>query len=260
MTDTSAPPMMPEPQAITVDDVRAALSAGWADFRAAPAFGLFFGVVFSVVGIVIYAQLVVWGSSYWVLPIMAGFPLIGPFAAVGLYEVSRRREVGRDLDWAGILTVVRRERGSQIPAMAFVVLFFYLVWVYFAHLIFALSFGLTPLTNITSSPAILLGGPGLTMLVAGTIVGGGLAVILFSITVVAIPMLLDRRIDVVTAMIASVRTVLVNRGPMLVWAAIIAGLSVLAMIPMFLGMIVVFPVLGHATWHLYRRAVEPAEG
>jgi len=260
MTETSAPPMMPEPQAITSDDVRAALSAGWADFRAAPAFGLFFGVVFSIVGMVIFAQLVVWQTSYWLLPVMAGFPLIGPFAAVGLYEVSRRREAGEPLDWNGVLTVIGRERGSQIPYMAFVVLFFYMSWVYFAHLIFALIMASQPMTNVSSSFGILTTPAGLMMLLIGTVVGGALALILFAITVVSIPMLLDREIDVVSAMIVSVQTVLANKGPMLYFAGIVAVLSALAMIPGFIGMIVVFPVLGHATWHLYRHAVERAAG
>lgn len=258
MTDTHATPTPPEINEIGLDAVRDALSAGLRDFRRAPAFGLFFGAVFSVIGLVIYLQLVVWGSGYWVLPVMAGFPLVGPFVAVGLYDVSRRLERGETPDWAAVLTVIARERGRQIPSMAFVALFFFLVWVYFAHLIFALSFGLKPLTNVMTSPAILLTPAGLAMLAAGTLVGGALALALFSVTVVSVPMLLDRDVDVVTAMIASVRAVLENPVPMLAWAAVVAGLSAVAMIPFFLGMAVIFPILGHASWHLYRATVAPA--
>lgn len=259
MTDTTAPVTLPEPREITTADVKAALAAGWADFRAAPAFGLFFGAIFSVIGIVIFAQLAVWGSSYWLLPIMAGFPLVGPFLAVGLYEVSRRREAGEPLDWSGVLTVVFRSRSSQIPAMAFVVLFFYMCWVYFAHLIFALTLGLQPMVHVTSSFGLFATPGGMLMLVIGTAIGGVLALILFSITVVSVPLLLDRQIDVVSAMIVSVQTVLANRGPMIYFAVVVAVVSALAMIPGFIGMIVAFPVLGHATWHLYRRSVEPPE-
>ncbi|WP_216366747.1 DUF2189 domain-containing protein [Halovulum dunhuangense] len=246
-----------EIRTIGLPDVTAALAQGWSDFRRAPAFGLFFGAVFSAVGVVICLQLVVWGTSYWALPIMAGFPLIGPFAAVGLYDVSRRLEQGASLDWGEVLGVIARERGRQIPSMAFVTLFFFLAWVYFAHLIFALSFGLA--APVTGGPVeMLTSPPGLVMLAVGTVVGGGLALLLFAITVVSVPMLLDREVDVITAMITSVRTVVENRGPMLAWAAAVAGLSALAMIPLFLGMMVIFPVLGHASWHLYRRVIGPA--
>ncbi len=248
----SAP--MPRAKRLDRDDILSALKAGAADFRRAPAFGLFFGGVFTVIGIVIFLQLVVWQSSYWVLPIAAGFPLVGPFLAVGLYEVSRRLETGAPLDWAAIIRAPIGAGSRQVPSMAFVALFFYLVWVYMAHLIFALSFGLKPLTNVTSSPALLLSPEGIFMLFAGTLVGGGLALLLFTVSVFSIPMLLDRDIDVVTAMVASARAVLENKGPMIFWGLIVAAASVAAMLPLFLGMLVVFPVLGHASWHLYRRA------
>ncbi|MEM7615300.1 MAG: DUF2189 domain-containing protein, partial [Pseudomonadota bacterium] len=226
-------------------------------FKRAPLLGMFFGAVFSVIGIVIYLQLVVWGSSYWALPLMAGFPLIGPFVAVGLYDISRRLEAGEPVDWGQVLTVIGRERGRQIPSMAFVALFFFLVWVYFAHLIFALSFGLKPLTNITSEPDLLFSGAGISMLLAGTIVGGGLAFLLFAVSVISVPLLLDREIDVVTAMITSFRSVVDNPQAMIGWGLIITVLTALAMLPFFLGMIVIFPILGHATWHLYRKVVLP---
>ena len=141
--------------------------------------------------------------------------------------------------------------------MVFVSLFFYLVWVYLAHLIFALSFGLKPLTNIMTSTDILFSQEGILMLFAGTVVGGALAFLLFAITVVSIPMIIDREIDAVTAMITSFRSVLENKGPMLLWGAIIAVSSLVAMIPLFLGMLIVFPILGHASWHLYKRAIKP---
>lgn len=258
MTDVTRAPAAPEIRGIGFADIFLSLKAGIGDFRRVPFFGLFLGGIFSITGIVIFLQLIVWGSSYWVLPIAVGFPLLGPFLAVGLYEVSRKLQENEPLDWAAVLTIVVRERARQIPSMVFVSLFFYLVWVYLAHLIFALSFGLKPLTNVMTSLDILLTAEGITMLVAGTLVGGALAFLLFAVSVVSIPMILDREIDAVTAMITSFRSVLENKGPMLLWAAIIAASCAVAMVPLFLGMLVVFPVLGHASWHLYKRVVAPA--
>ncbi|MEL6680305.1 MAG: DUF2189 domain-containing protein [Pseudomonadota bacterium] len=257
MTDTAHPPAAPPPVIRTIGsaDVTDALRAGLADFRRAPRFGLFFGAVFSVLGILIAAQLWVLQSGYWVLPLMAGFPLIGPFVAVGLYEVSRRLEDDAPLDWRDVIGVVYDQRKGQLPSMAFVVLFFLLVWVYLAHLVFALSFGLQPLTNVMTSPEVFLSAEGLTMVTLGTLVGGALAALLFAITVVGVPLLLERELDVVTAMITSFEAVNRNARPMILWGALVTGLTVLAMIPLFLGMLVIFPVLGHATWHLYRKVI-----
>ena len=244
-------------RSITRADVVASITAGLGDIARAPVYSLFFGLVFSVVGIAITYLLAIVGSSYWALPLAAAFPLVGPFAAVGLYEVSRRLEAGEPLSWGAVLGAVIREGRFQLPSYAFVTLFVLLVWVYLAHLIFALSFGLKPLTNVMSSTEILFSTEGLAMLIAGTLVGGAIALLLFCISVVAVPMLLDRDIDVVSAMVASVQSVIRNPGAMLFWALIVVVACVLAMLPLFLGMILVFPMLGHASWHLFRRTVEP---
>ncbi|MEM9098079.1 MAG: DUF2189 domain-containing protein [Pseudomonadota bacterium] len=257
MTVTTDRPPAPVLQSLTSSDLSDALRAGFNDFLKAPGFGFFFGGVFSILGILISYLLIVHASSYWVIPIACGFPLIGPFAAVGLYEISRRIEANEPLEWRGILGAVLREGGSQLPSYAFVVMFFYLVWMYLAHLVFALSFGLQPLTNIMSSPDILFTSHGITMLVVGTVVGGVLAGLLFAVSVVSVPMLVDRDIDIVSAMIASFNSVILNQAVMLKWAAILALSIGVAMVPFFLGMLVVFPVLGHASWHLYRRSVAP---
>lgn len=259
MTAATAAPQRPVLNSITMADLRAALAAGMRDFARARFKSLFFGAVFSGIGIVISYLLVFAGSSYWVLPVAAGFPLIGPFAAIGLYEISRRLEAGEPLDWSGIFGAVVRGGRTQLASYAFVALFVFLIWVYLAHLIFALSFGLKPLTNVMTSADLMFSGAGMTMLGVGTLVGGVIAAMLFAISVTAVPMMLERDIDIVSAMIASVRTVLMNRGPMVAWGLIIAVACALAMLPLFLGMILVFPVLGHASWHLYRRAVAPAD-
>ncbi|MEL6477082.1 MAG: DUF2189 domain-containing protein [Pseudomonadota bacterium] len=256
LTDASdSKPAKPVIREITTEDVRAALSAGFADFRRAPMHGMFFGLIFSLIGIAIAYLFLVLGSSSWILPLAAGFPLIGPFAAIGLYEISRRLEAGEPLDWPGILGAVMRSGRTQLPSYAFVVLFIYMVWVYLAHLIFALSFGISALTNVSSSFEILLTPNGIIMLLIGTVVGGAVAALLFAISVISVPLMLDRDIDIVTAMVTSVQAVSKNLKPMVTWAAILAVASAVAMLPLFLGMVLVFPVLGHTSWHLYRRTI-----
>ncbi len=259
MTDAAAPERAPSPPPILnnlrFSDVSAALREGAADFARAPAFGVFFAALYVVCGLVIFFQLKVLAQSWWVIPLGLGFPLLGPFAAVGLYEVSRRLEAGAPLSWPEIIGVVTRQANRQIPSLAVVVILIFLFWIYAAHLVFALFFGLKAMTNIMTSYDILWTADGLTMLAVGTAVGGFLSFVLFSITVVGLPLLLDREIDVVTAMVTSFQCVLKNPAPMLGFGVFAGAVMLLGMLPWFLGLVVVLPVLGHATWRLYRKAV-----
>lgn len=240
---------------VTVDDLKASLAAGWSDFRAAPAFGLFFSAVYVLGGLAMVYILMATGKSWATLPIVVGFPLIGPFAAVGLYEVSRRLQKGETLDWGGVLGVVLRERSRQMPSIAAVILIFFLFWNFLAHMIFALFLGLQVMTNVTSSFDVFLTANGLMMLLVGGAVGAVLSFVLYAITVLSLPLLLDAEVDFVTAMIKSFSAVTENLGVMLLWAVIVAALLVVALLPAFLGLIIVLPLLGHATWHLYQRAL-----
>ncbi len=256
-TIETAPPPSPPPilNRVTFADVTGALREGLADFLKAPWFGLFFAAFYVAGGLVIFFQLKVLSQSYWVIPLGLGFPLLGPFAAVGLYEVSRRLDAGEPLDWAAIISVVMRQTGRQIPSLAVVVILIFLFWIYAAHLVFALFFGLKAMTNVMTSYDILWTVDGAIMLAVGTGVGAVLSFILFSITVIGLPLLLDREIDVVTAMVTSVRCVLDNPAPMLGFGLLAGAVMVVGMLPYFLGLFVALPVLGHATWRLYRRAV-----
>ena len=248
-----APSPVPEVQMIAVHSVTDALSQGLRDYLRAPAFGLFFSAVYVAGGLVLDAVLAAAGREWWLIPFAVGFPILGPFAAVGLYEVSRRLEAGTPLDWRGVLGVVLRQKDRQTPAMAVVVLFIFLVWLFVAHTIFALFLGLSAMVNVSADPlGVLLTPDGLAMLAVGTVVGAGFAGVLFAITVVGLPLLLDKELDFVTAMITSVSAVLQNPVPMLLWGVLVAGLLFLGMLPAFLGLFVVLPVLGHATWHIYR--------
>lgn len=238
---------------ITIAEILRVLSDGWRDFRTAPVYGIFFSAVYVLGGFALL-QLGA-GTVAWTLTVSLGFPLVAPFAAVGLYEVSRRLEAEEPLDWAGILGVVFREKDRQIPWLGAIILIYFLFWTFLAHMVFAVFMGPSALINISSSYEALLTPRGLAMMATETVIGGALAFLLFSLTVVSLPLLLEREIDFVSAMLLSFRTVQQNFWPMLLWAAIIAVLTLLALLPMFLGLFVVLPVLGHATWHLYRRAL-----
>ncbi len=250
-----AGPIKPEVLILDMQDLRAALSAGWTDFRKAPMFGLFFAAVYVAGGWLIVYALTATGQIWWTLPAAAGFPILGPFIACGLYEVSRRLEEAEPLSWSAILGVIFRQKDRQIPSIAAVIVVFFLFWNFLAHMIFALFLGLQAMTNISTSFDVFLTGNGLMMLAVGTLVGAGFAGVLFSLSVVSLPLLLDREIDFVTAMITSVSVVLTNPRVMLVWGLFIAALLFLGMAMWFLGLFIVLPVLGHATWHLYRRAL-----
>lgn len=249
---TTATPA-PGVQDLSLSDLGASLDAGIRDFRRAPQFGLFFSAVYVIAGFAMS-----WfGAAHitWVLAAALGFPLAAPFAAVGLYEVSRRIEHGLPLDWRAILGVVWAERGRQVPWIGAVIVFCFMFWVFLAHAIFAMFMGLNAMTHITDGLSALMTSHGLTTLVVELVVGGIFAFFLFSITVVSLPLLLDREVDFVTAMLTSVAVVRRNPVVMLAWAALIGVVTVLAMLPWFLGLMVAMPVFGHASWHLYRRAL-----
>lgn len=253
MSETAAPAQLAAVNSISKSDVRDALKAGLADFQRAPIYGVFFGAVFSIVGILITLALYRGDASYWIFPLAAGFPLIGPFAAVGVYEVSRRLEAGEELAWGPVLMAGFRQKNSQLPFFAVLTVFSFLAWIVLARVIFAISFGTHSMTNVMTSFEVFFSGPGLIMIVLGTAVGAGLAALLFSISVIGVPLLLDKDVDIVTAIVTSLQATIENRDAMLYWGLTVVGAIVVAMLPIFLGMILVFPVLGHASWHIYRK-------
>lgn len=244
---------LPEIGQVTLGELRAALRAGVDDFRRAPQFGLFFSAAYVVCGF-----LMVWlgaGHVTWTLATSLGFPLAAPFVAVGLYEVSRRLERGQPLVWSEVLGVVWMERRRQLPWMGAIIVIYFLFWTFLAHMIFALFMGLSAMTNISTSWEAFFTQAGLAMIGVQFLVGGVLAFLLFAMTVVSLPLLLEKEVDFVSAMLLSIRTVSENLVVMLLWAMIIAVMTLVALVPWFLGLMVVMPVLGHATWHLYRRAL-----
>lgn len=240
-------------------DVWAALRAGWDDFRANPLFGLFFAGVYVLAGVLIAQALMDRGSFTWLMIAAAGFPLIAPFTAVGLYEVSRRREAGLPMSWPAVLGAVKGRGDDQLILMGAFLFVLFGFWIVLARGVLAIVLADAGMAGVGEDPLAFLATPqGLLMLAIGGVLGGLMALAVFAITVVSLPMLVDREVDVITAIITSIQTVRQNPGVMLAWAAIIVVVLVLGMIPMFLGLFVALPVLGHATWHLYRRAVGSA--
>ena len=257
MSEINSDPIDPSPRPeiarVTPPEIWAAIKAGIWDFRTAPRFGLFFSSFYVVSGMVLW-----WigaGTFVWSLVLALGFPLVAPFAAVGLYEVSRRIEADERLIWNEILSVVWRQRRRQIPWIGVVLALIFLFWSFFAHMIFALFLGVSALTNINTSWEVFLTANGLAMLATQVIVGAGAAILTFGLTAVSIPLLVDKEMDFVTAMLISLSTVARNKFSMGIWALIVATFLFLAMLPAFLGLFIALPVLGHATWHIYRRAL-----
>lgn len=243
---------IPDPALIGIEAIGDSLRAGWRDFRRAPAFGLFFSLFYVLGGLVLAAVALAMGQEWWLIPFVVGFPLIAPFAAVGLYEVSRRIESGLPLDWRSVVGVVFAQKDRQVPSMAMVILLMFMFWVFVAHTTFAMFMGVQSLTNVTSSPELLLQGRGLVMLAVGTVIGAGFAAVLFAMTVAGLPLLLDREVDFISAIIASIGAVTANPLVMILWAAVIAAILFAGILPLFLGLFVALPVLGHASWHMYR--------
>lgn len=238
---------------LSLADLRLALAAGWRDFAAYPKFGLFFASFFVTAGIMLAYLLGSKGETAWLIPAAAGFPLLAPFTAVGLYEVSRRREAGLPLSWASVLGALRGRGDEQILSMGVIIFVAFGFWIIVAHGVFAIFLGESGLgpnpIDVLSSTA------GIAMLLVGSISGGMMALAFYTITVMSLPMLVDRDVDFLTAIIASLQAIRSNRFVLLAWAALVALLLFVAMIPLFLGLLVVLPTLGHATWHLYRRTI-----
>jgi len=242
---------------ISTADVVEALGKGLRDFQARPFYGLLFGALYAAGGILIVLSVTEFGLAYLAYPLAAGFALIGPFVAIGLYEVSRRRELEQPSSLYGIWSVMKSR--SEIGWMAFVTLFIFILWMYQARLLVALFLGLNAsFPSLQQFIAVVLTtSEGLIFLMVGNMIGAVLSLILFSLTVVSFPLLLDRDVDFVTAMITSVRAVVASPVPMIGWAGVIVVLLIVSALPFFIGLLVTLPVLGHTTWHLYRRVVAP---
>lgn len=246
---------------LSAEDISLSLKAGFADFLARPLMSGFFGLFYAVFGLLLVWCLV-WLDMLWmVIPAAVAFPLVAPFAAAGLYEMSRRLQHDQSFGWSEILTVMLHQRKREMGWMAFVTLFVLWVWFYQFRTVLVVVLQHSSFSDLDGFLNIVFfTTEGWTFLAIGTCVGAFMAFVLFSVTVIAMPMLLDRDIDFVSAMLTSIRVVTENPLVMITWAAIISVTMLLSLVPAFLGLIFTLPILGHTTWHLYQRAVPPAEG
>lgn len=257
MTDTV--PVFPHPQPqirrISPDRPWAWLRAGWQDFMKTPAIGLSYGLMVAVAGALIIVGFWMMDTLYLVLPMAAGFMLIGPLGAVGLYETSRRLRSGEPVGLGRALMAWRRN-GTQIALIGFMLTLALLFWVRIATLLFALFFGQAGTDVAQLVEQTFLSIEGIPFVIVGTAVGAVLAAVVFSISAISIPMLLDRDTDAVSAVISSLRAVQVNVVPMAVWAGLIVVFTAAGIALLFIGLAVTLPLVGHATWHAYRDLVQ----
>ncbi len=251
---------MPEIRAVTTDDILESLAGGLRDFRSAPLFSIVFGGIYAVAGWLLLLLLFKFDLPFLVYPLTAGFALIAPFIATGFYAISRQLEDGGRPSWTALIDDVLGSSRSDLGWMAIVTGFSLFIWMDIAALMFFGFLGLNSLSASETVSMILTTPAGWLFLLIGNAAGAVIAMFVFSFSVVSFPLLFDRRIDFVTAMITSVRLVRDNFTPMAIWCVIIAALIGLSLLSGLVGLFVILPVLGHATWHLYRRSLSPEPG
>ena len=251
----------PAVKKLQYNDITKAMRSGLRDFARAPQYGIVFGLAYAAFGWLMLYLLNTLEINYYVYPMATGFALLAPFVASGLYEVSHCLDQGKELSWPCVFTSTRTAGGKDLSWMAVVTTFSYIIWLDIAVALYVIFFGMKPLAFTDLVNAIMTTPSGFLFFVIGNVAGAILALIVFSLTVVSLPLLFDKHVDFVTAMITSVKVVLENPKPMLLWCAIIGVLFAISLLSLFVALIVVLPVLGHSTWHLYKRAVgekEPA--
>lgn len=252
-----APPATPVVRRIGTGAIWRALALGWRDFQANPTQLVFLAIIYPVIGILAATAAAGRDMMPIIWPLISGFTLVGPIAALGIYELSRRREAGEDPSWVDAFTVIHSPSISSILAVAVMLLAIFVAWLFTARAIYDAVFASMPpaasgadfLRQVMETPQ------GWRLAVLGNLAGLIFAIVVLSLTVVSFPLLLDRPVGVGVALRTSLQAVAVNPGPMALWGLTVAVTLAVASIPAFVGLAVAVPVLGHATWHLYRAVV-----
>jgi uncharacterized membrane protein len=247
----------PEIRKITVADIWKSLAQGVDDFRTMPTHVFFACIIYPVVGIVLARLLFGYELLPLIYPMAAGFALLGPFVAIGLYELSRRRELGLDISPMRAFDVLERPGIGAILRLGLVLAAIFVGWLYTANLIHTQIFG-----GEASSPSqfwnqLTTTAKGTQLIIVGNVVGFVFALVVLTISVVSFPMLVDRDVSAATAVRTSVRAAIENPLPVALWGLVVAIGLLLGAVPFLIGLAVVLPILGHATWHIYRKLVEP---
>jgi uncharacterized membrane protein len=255
---SQASPALPVVRKIAMSDLKDALAKGIDDFLAFPTHVIFLSIIYPIAGLVLAALTLSFDLVPLLFPLAAGFALVGPFAAIGLYELSRQRELGLEVSWRDAFGARRSPSTDGIIALGLLLVVIFVLWVTVAQAIYIANFGYAPAELIPNFLSRVLTTPaGWTLIIVGNGVGFLFAATVLTISIVSFPLLLDRDVGAVVAVLTSVRATLKNPMIIAVWGLIVAALLLIGSLPLFVGLAVVMPVLGHSTWHLYRKLVEP---
>ncbi len=258
--DAAGSPAQPVIHTIGPGDIRDAIVKGIADFEAMPTHVVFLGLIYPIAMLVVARIYAGYDVLPLVFPLLTGYTLIGPLVAIGMYELSRRRERGLDTSRSHAFDVIRFASIGSIVALSALLMLIYIVWLGIAWTIYQLNFGGAAPESILAFALQIVATPaGWATIFVGCGVGFIFATVTFTLSVVSFPMLVDRNVGFVTAVQTSVRAVAANPITMGIWAFIVASGLLIGALPFFVGLAVVLPVLGHATWHLYRKVVEPGD-
>ncbi len=247
---------IPDVHKISVSDLKDVLAKGLSDFKEKPSHILLLVVIYPIVGLLAARMAAGYDILPLVFPLVTGFALIGPLAAIGLYELSRRREKGLEVAWKNAFDVCHSPAIGSISALGILLMVIFLIWLVTALSIYQMTFGAVEPTSISAFVTeIMTTSAGWSLIVIGCGAGFLFAVVVLAISVVSFPMLLDKDVSAALAVQTSVKVVTTNPIPMAAWGIIVAGSLLIGSIPFFVGLCVVMPVLGHSTWHLYRKVV-----
>src|SRR3979490_235288 len=242
---------------IGLPDLAEALRLGWEDFKAMPSHAIVLCVIYPVLGLVLFRMVLGYAVLPLLFPLAAGFTLIGPFAALGLYELSRRRERGEEAAAWDAIHVLRAPSFGAMLELGVLLLILFGTWIAAADAIYIATFGHAPAASIPDFAARVLKTPqGWSLIIVGCGVGFLFAIVALCVSVVSFPLMLDRHATAIDAIRTSLQAVMKNPVAMAAWGLIVAVLLVIGSLPFFVGLAIVLPVLGHATWHLYRKGGE----